>query len=137
MKSIVFASLAAVLMLTGCEKASDKQSAETQTATHDVSQQQLDSDKIYFFYSNTCPHCHDALEYLNNKYPDLELTMVNVGTPDGYNLLIESARKFNLGNMIGTPLFVMGDEHLMGWAPEYEAKFDTYVRKFQEHKHQK
>lgn len=137
MKSIVFASLAAVLMLTGCEKASDKQSVETQTATQDVSQQQLDSDKIYFFYSNTCPHCHDALEYLNSKYPDLELTMVNVGTPDGYNLLIESARKFNLGNMIGTPLFVMGDEHLMGWAPEYEAKFDTYVRKFQENKRQK
>lgn len=137
MKNIVFASLAAVLMLTGCEKASDKQSAETQTATQDVSQQQLDSDKIYFFYSNTCPHCHDALEYLNNKYPDLELTMVNVGTPDGYNLLIESARKFNLGNMIGTPLFVMGDNHLMGWAPEYEAKFDAYVRKFQENKHQK
>lgn len=137
MKNIVFASLAAVLMLTGCEKASDKQSAETQTATQDVSQQQLDSDKIYFFYSNTCPHCHEALEYLNNKYPDLELTMVNVGTPDGYNLLIESARKFNLGNMIGTPLFVMGDNHLMGWAPEYEAKFDAYVRKFQENKHQK
>lgn len=137
MKNIVFASLAAVLMLTGCEKASDKQSAETQTATQDVSQQQLDSDKIYFFYSNTCPHCHDALEYLNNKYPDLELTMINVGTPDGYNLLIESARKFNLGNMIGTPLFVLGDKHLMGWAPEYEAKFDAYVRKFQENKHQK
>ena len=131
MKNIVFASLAAVLMLTGCEKASDKQSAETQTATQDVSQQQLDSDKIYFFYSNTCPHCHDALEYLNNKYPDLELTMINVGTPDGYNLLIESARKFNLGNRVGTPLFVLGDKHLMGWAPEYAKDFDLLVKEFQ------
>ena len=132
MRSIVYASLVAVLMLTGCEKAADKQSAETKATTQDVSQQLLNPDKIYFFYSNTCPHCHDALEYLNSKYPDLELTMVNVGTPGGYNLLIESARKFNLGNMIGTPLFVMGNNHLMGWAPEYEAKFDAYVKEFQE-----
>ena len=68
----------------------------------------IQSDKIYFFYSETCPHCHDAEAYL----------------------FVKCAEKFNLGQRIGTPLFCMGDNYLMGWAPEYENRFDAYARPF-------
>ena len=90
----------------------------------------LQPDKLYFFYSNGCPHCHSALEYINQKYPKLSLSMVNVANAGGYELLVKCARRFKLGRQIGTPLLCMGDNYLMGWTPEYEAKFDSYVKPY-------
>lgn len=90
----------------------------------------LADDKVYFFFSNTCPHCHHALEYINAKYPNLEMAMVNVGNPEGLDLLVKAAQKFKLGNNVGTPLIVFGDKYLMGWSSEYETEFDKYVRPY-------
>lgn len=87
-------------------------------------------DKVYFFYSDTCPHCHDALDYINQKYPDLQLTMVNVANQGGYDLFTRCAAKFKLGRRIGTPLFCMGDNYIMGWAPQYQSRFDNYIKPF-------
>lgn len=89
-----------------------------------------EDDKIYFFFSNTCPHCHDALDYINRKYPDLNVTLVNVADDDGYDMFAASAKKFKLGSEVGTPLFCMGDNYIMGWSPEIEQKFDEYVRPY-------
>lgn len=90
----------------------------------------IQSDKIYFFYSETCPHCHDAETYISQKHPGLKMEKVDVQTPRGYTLFVKCAEKFNLGQRIGTPLFCMGDNYLMGWAPEYENRFNTYARPF-------
>ena len=38
----------------------------------------LADDKIYFFYYNECPYCHDAMDYMNAEYPRLKVTMVNI-----------------------------------------------------------
>ena len=51
-------------------------------------------------------------------------------TKEGFELFVKCARKFNLGNQIGTPLFCMGENHLMGWSPESEKEFDEYVKPF-------
>ena len=97
----LFTLLAAVLcLLTACSQ---------QPASPGES---LSADKIYLFYSNSCPHCHDALDYLDRNYPDLKISLVNVG------------------NRIGTPLFCMGDNYLMGWSPETEKRFDSLVKPF-------
>ena len=90
----------------------------------------LDTNKVYFFYSNTCPHCHHALDYINQKYPNLQLTMVNISNTEGYDLFVSCAKNFKLGDQIGTPLFCMGDKYIMGWSLEYEAKFDEYVKPY-------
>ena len=104
----------ALLIITACSQSSEK----------------LDDNQIYFFYSNTCPHCHDAIVYINDKYPNLGVAMVNVANPGGYELLVEAARKYNLQNSVGTPLITFGDNYIMGWAKQYEAKFDEYCRPF-------
>lgn len=87
----------------------------------------LDTNKVYFFYSNSCPHCHEALEYINQKYPGLKMSMVNVANTDGRELLLRCAQKFKLGRAIGTPLFCMGDSHIMGWSAEKQAQFDNLI----------
>ena len=85
---------------------------------------------ISFFYSNTCPHCHEALAFVNANYPDLRMNMVNVATKQGQKKLMECARKFKLGNRVGTPLFCMGDNYIMGWREGYGARFDEYIKPF-------
>lgn len=90
----------------------------------------LADNKIYFFYYNECPYCHDALDYLTQKYPNLKVTMVNIHNPGGYELLLRCAKKFKLGNNVGTPLFCMGDRYLMGWSPQSPRQFDRYVQPF-------
>lgn len=114
-----------VCLVTACEK----KSAATDATVNTV-QTKIENDKIYFFYYNGCPYCHDALDYVNTKYPDLKLSMINIQNAAGYELFMKCATKFNLGRNVGTPLFCMGDNHLMGWGPDSAKDFDKYVRAF-------
>lgn len=119
MKKFFYIMVAVLLFTAGCEKNAQ---AENEIA----------ADKLYFFYSDGCPHCHHAMDYINAKYKNKKLNMekVDVATPEGYLLLFKCAEKFNLGRSIGTPLFCMGDNYLMGWSSEYESKFDAYAKPF-------
>lgn len=119
MKKLFFLLAALVLVVVGYEK--------TAHAENEITE-----DKIYFFYSDSCPHCHHAMEYIQSKYKDGQLNMVkvDVATPEGYVQLFKCAEKFDLGRIVGTPLFCMGKNYLMGWSAEYESKFDTYAKPF-------
>ena len=44
---------------------------------------ELMPDKPYLFYSAGCPHCHEAQEFLNRKYPELNIIKVSVDNKDG------------------------------------------------------
>ncbi len=90
----------------------------------------ITDNQVYFFYQTTCPHCHHAIDYINKKYPDLKMVLVNIANQDGFKLFEKCARKFNLTEHLGTPLFCMGDKYLMGWSPTYEKQFDSYVQPF-------
>ncbi len=119
MKKIFMVLCLAVAFLGGCGEKENSANVNEQP-----------KEVISFFYSNTCPHCHEALKYVNANYPDLRMNMVNVATKQGQNKLIECARKFNLGNRVGTPLFCMGDKYIMGWADGFGARFDEYIKPF-------
>lgn len=118
MKKIISLLILAVFLTTGC----DKNSPSTEN--------QLQNNQVYFFFYNGCQYCHQALDYINTRYPDLKLSMTNISNPEGYNLFIKCARKFKLGQNIGTPLFCMGENYLMGWSPQSEALFDEYVKPY-------
>ena len=126
MKKLVCLLTAMVIGLCAC----GDNPASTNGDTKVVAQNEIRADEIYFFFSNGCPHCHDALAYINAKYPNLQMAMVNVATPEGYDLFVKCAKKFKLGNRIGTALFCMGDKHLLGWSDAYAPKFDEYVKPF-------
>ena len=118
MKKFVYVLAVLAVFLGGCDNR--KKSAG----------EEISPEKIYFFFSNGCPHCHDALAFINRKYPELKISMVNVGNNEGYELFVKCAAKFKLGRYIGTPLFCMGDKYLMGWSPESEVMFEDYVQPF-------
>lgn len=115
---VVFMSV----VVGGCEKSTDKVDV--------VQNNQIQDDQIYFFYYNGCPYCHYALDYMNEKYPDLKIVMVDIYKDGGFDLFKKCADKFNLGREIGTPLFCMGDQYIMGWSKGTEKQFDDYVKPF-------
>lgn len=91
----------------------------------------LDNSKIYNFYQPTCPHCHEAINYLNAAYPDLKLELIDITAGrENMDLFIKCAKKFNLGNQVGTPLFCMGAHYIMGWSKQEQQNFDEYVKDF-------
>ncbi len=115
---VVFMSV----VVGGCEKSTDKIDM--------VQNNQIQDDQIYFFYYNGCPYCHYALDYMNEKYPDLKIVMVDIYKDGGFDLFKKCADKFNLGREIGTPLFCMGEHYIMGWSKGTEKQFDDYVKPF-------
>lgn len=115
---VVFMSV----VVGGCEKSTDKVDV--------VQNNQIQDDQIYFFYYNGCPYCHYALDYMNEKYPDLKIVMVDIYKDGGFDLFKKCADKFNLGREIGTPLFCMGEHYIMGWSKGTEKQFDDYVKPF-------
>lgn len=93
----------------------------------------LESDKIYNFYQPSCPHCHEAINYINAKYPNVKMELVNITSGhDNYNLFMQCAKKFRLGREIGTPLFCMGNQYIMGWSQQQQEEFDEYVKDFKD-----
>lgn len=104
MNKILYGLSLILLLVSGCDNKKT------------IAQPEIDESKIYFFYHDRCPYCHDALDYLNANYPDLQLTMVNVYNEGGFDLFKRCANKFELGPNIGTPLLCMGDHYIMGWS---------------------
>ncbi len=121
MKKIFFSLFVLIAVLCGCDN---------QTSNNQAVKTSLSDDKVYFFYYNECPYCHEAMDYINQKYPNLPITMVNIHNAGGYKLLIECAKKYNLGNNVGTPLFAMGSKYMMGWSADSPKQFDEYIKPY-------
>ena len=68
---------------------------------------------------------------MNEKYPNLEMKLINIRqSRENFELLLKCAKKFNIGNNLGTPLICMGDNYIMGWSEEQQKQFDEYVKDF-------
>ncbi|MFI3241637.1 MAG: hypothetical protein R3Y43_03635 [Alphaproteobacteria bacterium] len=89
---------------------------------------EIDNNKIYLFYSQRCGHCHTAMEDIQKSHPKLEIEMMDIANKKAYKEMLLCAKKHNLGNRIGTPLFCMGNNYLMGWSEENAKKFDILVK---------
>jgi len=74
---------------------------------------------VVMFYGNTCPHCHRAIEYLeqlqNNDYPNLRLHKFEVyADRDNIPLFVEYAEQY--GARVGAvPSIFIGDEAIIGF----------------------
>ena len=91
----------------------------------------IPDDEIFVFTQKRCPHCHTAEAYLKEAYPDLQVQIKEISRRENMKLFFACGKKFNLDrSQMGTPLFCMGDNYVMGWSPAEQMKFDAYVQKF-------
>ena len=91
---------------------------------HVRAEDEISSDKIYFFTYKGCPYCQRADEYINKTHPNLNIEKIDIYKPGGMYLFKKCAEKFNLGRNIGTPLFCMGNDYIMGWSEDNQKRFD-------------
>ena len=60
----------------------------------------------------------------------MQIEKFDIANSDARNLFIKCAKKFNLGNNLGTPLICLGDNYVMGWSKRNEKKFDRLIKPF-------
>lgn len=86
--------------------------------------------EMVIFYSPSCPHCHDALKFLDSieqKYKNLKITKYNTSKTSGANYYFHYTKKLNL-NTSGVPLAVFGDKYELGYGTD-----DTTGQKYISH----
>ncbi len=82
---------------------------------------------IYLFYSDTCPHCHEELTYLDKfeeKYDNVRIYKYEIGNSRNAILLDEVASLFDT-QVSGVPFTIIGDKYFKGFS--YESYYDRFV----------
>ena len=90
----------------------------------------LSADEIYFFYQETCPHCHTAAQYIKNKYPRLKINSRDIKLPGNMALFKKAVAAYNIRGVAGTPLICFGEHYIMGWGQQDRELFDYYAQPY-------
>ncbi len=92
----------------------------------------LPTDKIIVFTQQSCPHCHEALAFIDAQikpaYPQIAIEVRDVAEPAHLNQLRTIARREKWEN-VGTPVIVAGDDKIMGWTTLAEMQLMAAVKK--------
>ena len=91
----------------------------------------LSQDQVYFFYQETCAHCHTAAEYIKAKHPQLKIKALDIKMPGNYKLFEQATRDYDVGNVAGTPLICFGKNYIMGWGDDAPGLFDKYSEEYE------
>lgn len=109
--------------------------------TAPITGEKIEENKInlYLFYSATCPHCHDEMEYLNSikdDYKDVLNIYTYEVTKDENNSKMMNATKkvFNV-NQPYVPFTVIGKEYIIGFSDTVKTDIkniiDNYIKEEQ------
>ena len=87
---------------------------------------------LYLFYSATCPHCHNEIEWLDkNKDKYSNLNIVKIEASQNYELYKSVVEKMNI-NDFHVPLTIVGSDFKIGFsediAEEIESMIDDYSK---------
>lgn len=88
---------------------------------------------FYFFYSASCPHCHEAMpfvEELEKERPDITLKKLEVSGSEA-NLALFRKKAGELGiKGSGVPTFIFKDKYIVGFRKGvYEEKIRAMIGK--------
>jgi len=89
-----------------------------------------DNTTVYFFYSTTCPHCHEEslfLSKLGSQYPSLEVKSFAVDISQENSQLLERFMRAYLVTSSGVPQTYMGDKVVIGYS-----NYDTHGKLIEE-----
>lgn len=123
--------LCGLVIIAAChseEKKEDTAAVNTTEAQDIVS---LSADMVYFFYQETCPHCHDAAAYLHENHPNAKIKALNIKMPGNMKLFSEAVMTYKIGNQAGTPLICFGENYIMGWSDEDKKMLDVWIKPYE------
>lgn len=132
-----------LLLVTACNSEENKENAvtteknENTAAVSQTTEAQediiaLSANEVYFFYQETCPHCHEAAAYLHEKHPNAKIKALNIKMPGNMKLFADAVKTYKIGNMAGTPLICFGQNYVMGWSEEDQKMLDLWIKDYTE-----
>lgn len=91
------------------------------------------SERFYFFYSDSCPHCHEAMPFvdeLEKEFPDIEFKRLELTkVPENMAIFNKKAEKLRIKGG-GVPTFVFRDRYIVGFKKGvYEEKIRAMIGK--------
>ncbi len=115
-KRILVGALLIAAIWIGADWLSDKISESTSTQNS----AEISAADIHFFYSPTCPHCHEEqkfLDELQTRYQELVIERHNVAERKTISLLKEFGQKYSIRNddLIVVPLTFVYDSFIRGF----------------------
>jgi glutaredoxin len=91
----------------------------------------LSQEDAYFFYQETCPHCHIAADYIKERHPDMRVKALDIKMPGNRRLFESAVKGYKIKGAAGTPLICFGRNYIMGWSDEDPARFDEYAKDYE------
>lgn len=92
--------------------------------------------KEVVIFSQPCHYCELMKEDLNNVImaanPDIKFTILDIQEPENYKLLRQYAVRHKLYGELGLPLLFVGENYIMGWAPESGEKLQEYIEQLRQ-----
>ncbi len=81
----------------------------------------------YLFYGSGCPHCANAISYIDGNHPEIELHQINIATE--YDLIMGLYDKYGVPDSERgmVPILFIGDHYVMGDTPIIE-NIGTYIQ---------
>ena len=98
-----------------------------------VANETITPNTLIVFSKNGCPHCHDALSFINTsvreQFPNLPVRVLDVDDETNLAALFAVAkdRKLNL-NHLGTPILILNGRTIVGWSSSSEKKLLSAIK---------
>ena len=91
------------------------------------------SERFYFFYSDSCPHCHEAMPFvaeLEKEFPDIEFKKLELSqAPENMAIFSKKVEKLGIKGG-GVPTFVFRDRYVVGFKKGvFEEKIRAMINK--------
>ncbi len=98
----------------------------------------VQTDAVYLFYSPTCPHCHAAMKFIDEKikpkYKDIKIKEIDLTNKSNLPLYDIYAKTYGLrpGHR-GVPAIYVGDKYMLGYGEDSESgvELESYISKFE------
>ena len=91
------------------------------------------TERFYFFYSDSCPHCHEAMpfvEELEKEFPNIEFKKLELSkVPENMAIFNKKVEKLGIKGG-GVPTFVFRDQYIVGFKKgAFEEKIRAMINK--------
>lgn len=90
----------------------------------------LSQNEVYFFYQESCPHCHEAAKYIKENHANAKVKAFDIKMPGNLRLFAESVKAYDITTPAGTPLICFGKSYIMGWSDEDKEKLDYLIKPY-------
>lgn len=91
----------------------------------------LSANEVYFFYQESCPHCHHAADYIHENHPNLAVKSLDIRMPGNMRLFEDAVKTYKVTGSAGTPLICFGKNYIMGWGDDAPKQLDSYAEEYE------